>query len=132
MANIKEHFDINQIIGIKFHPERSAGYSWVEAEPEKRIFFGLIPWRYGRPAGFTDAGSPLQWIYTEEDLKSYGYKVYSFDERINDRVCEKPYVVVYLAHELQISKKFETDSEAEEWVDQLKEKSGKSFEVIKH
>lgn len=132
MSRIKEHFDVDQIIGVKFFPETAAGYEWVEATPEKRIFFGLIPWRPGRPAGFLDLGSYDGTIYTEETLKGYGYKVYSYEERIAQRVCNKPYVTVYLSHELQVSKRFETDKEAESWIEWLKNTTGKVFEVINH
>ena len=132
MANIKEHFDVEQIIGVKFFPESKAGFDWVEATPEKRIFFGLIPWRSGRPAGFLDLRSYDRTIYTEESLNGYGYKVYSYEERIAQRVCNKPYVTVYLSHDLQVTKRFETDLEAESWIEEIKVTSEKTFEVINH
>jgi hypothetical protein len=132
MANIKEHFDVEQIIGVKFFPESKAGFDWVEAIPEKRIFFGLIPWRSGRPAGFLDLRSYDGTIYTEKQLKGYGYKVYSYNERVQQRVCNKPYVTIYLSHDLQVTKRFETDVEAESWIGEIKAASGKVFEVINH
>jgi len=37
---IEETFDINEIIGIKLTEESEVGnYEWVDAVPEKRIFF---------------------------------------------------------------------------------------------
>jgi hypothetical protein len=130
MAKIQEHFDVNEIIGIKFFPERDARYEWVEATKEKRIFFGLIKTRSATPAGFLDTGSWDGAIYTEEKLIGYGYKVYTTDERINNRVTEKPYVRVYLSHELETHKKFETNEEALAWIDELKATSGKTFEIV--
>lgn len=132
MTNIKEHFDVDQIIGVKFFPETAAGYDWVEAIPEKRTFFGLILLKSGRPAGFLDRGSWDGTVYSEEALKGYGYKVYSYEERVAQRVCNKPYVTVYLSHDLQVTKRFEKDKEAESWIEWLKNTTGKTFEVINH
>lgn len=130
MGNIKEHFDLDQIISVRFISEREAGFEWVEAIPEKRIFFGLIRWRSGRPAGFLRQGTWEEIIYTEEALKGYDYKVYPYEERVNQRVCHKPYVTVYLSHDLQVTKSFETDAEAESWIEKIKAESGKTFEVV--
>lgn len=132
MTNIKEHFDVDQIVGVKFFPERPERFIWVEATPEERILFGLIKWRSAVPAGFLNEGYFDQRIYTEDELKGYGYNVYSWDKRIHDRVCNKPYVTVYLSHGLEVSKRFRTDEEAELWIDELKAASGKTFEIINH
>ena len=130
MAKIQEHFDVNEIIGIKLFFEREARFEWVEAKPEKRGFFGLIKTRSATPAGFLDKGSFDGTIYSDEELIGYGYKVYTTDERINNRVTEKPYVRIYLSHGLESHKKFETDEEASAWVDELKATSGKTFEIV--
>lgn len=130
MGNIKEHFDLDQIISVRFISEREAGFEWVEAIPEKRIFFGLIRWRSGRPAGFLNRDSWNGTVYSEEALKRYDYRVYSYEERVAQRVCHKPYVTVYLSYDLQVTKSFETDAEAESWIEKIKAESGKTFEVV--
>jgi hypothetical protein len=130
MTKIQEHFDVNEIIRIKFFPEHDSRFEWVEATQEKRVFFGLIKTRSATPAGFLDKGSFDGTIYSEGDLIDYGYKVYTTDERINNRVTEKPYVRVYLSHELETHKKFETDEQALEWINELKATSGKTFEIV--
>ena len=61
-----------------------------------------------------------------------GYLVYPWGEKINDRVCYKPYVTVYLKHEVEVIQYFETEKEASRWVESLKTKSGRDFEVISH
>lgn len=128
---IEEHFDVSQIVGIKFYPESNTYYNWVDAEPEARTFFGLIKVRSAIPAGFTDPTSIFDNRYSEDELKNYGYNVYSTDERVsNHRVCNKPHVIVYLTHKLQVSKKFDTDALAKKWIYELKAKSAKSFEII--
>jgi hypothetical protein len=127
----QEHFDIDQIIGIELIYEKPAGeFDWVDATPEKRKFFGLIKVRSARPAGFLDYGSFQETIYTEEELKEYGYKVYPHSERIVKRVCRKPYVKVHLPHDLCVTQTFESDDLAKGWVDELKSTSGKTFEVV--
>ena len=130
---IKETFDINEIIGIKLTEESvNVNYEWVDAVPEKRIFFGLIKTQSAAPAGFLDLNSWRGEIYTEKELVDHGYKVYTTDERISSRVCRKPHVKVYLSHDLTVEKVFETNSEARTWIDQLKLKSGKTFETVVH
>ena len=137
---VEETFDINEIIGIKLTEESEVGnYEWVDAVPEKRIFFGLIKTQSASPAGFLDLHSWEGGIYTVEELEEYGYKVYIMDERIISKllpqepmVFRKPHVKIYLSHELTVEKVFETNREARSWVDQLKLKSGKTFETVVH
>ena len=132
MSSTQEHFNLKEIIGIKIIPERDAYFVWVDAVPEKRVFFGLIKSRSAKPGGFMDTSSYDETIYTEEELIRYGYKVYSYEERIEERVCEKPVVTVYLSHDIKCTKKFESDKEALEWVERIKKESGLSFEVVIH
>jgi hypothetical protein len=127
----KEYFDVSRIVSVYFRSETPCTYYyWVESEPIKK-FFGLID--TGR---FTETGwcDNRDWkdgiIYTEDEIRSYGYKIYSTDERINDRICHKAYVKVDLTHDNQIEQSFETDADAEAWIQSLKEKSGKTFEVV--
>ena len=130
---IKESFDINEIIGIKLTEEtESMSYEWVDAVPEKRIFFGLIKTKSATPAGFLDLCSWKDAIYSAEELEAYGYKVYTTDERISSRVCRKPHVKIYLSHELTVEKVFETNQEAQAWIEELKSTSGKTFETVVH
>jgi hypothetical protein len=77
-----------------------------------------------------DLGCYTGTIYSAEKLINNGYKVYTTDERINNRVTEKPYVRVYLRHDQEVYRKFETDVEALSWIDELKATSGKTFEII--
>jgi hypothetical protein len=130
---IQEHFDPSQIVKIRFTPERPTSFHWVEAKPEIRSFFGLRVKQKATPAGFEDKNSCFdKGFYSEEDLKRFGYLVYPWGERINDRVCNKPYVEVYLKHENYVNQRFETEKEALEWVESLKDSSGRDFEVITH
>jgi hypothetical protein len=127
MKNIEYHFDVNSVIGIKFVKESYTSFVWVEEKIKKR-FLGK-PKIY--PAGFIDTSSYRGNIYTEGELLELGYKVYGFDERVNNLVCRKPYVVIYFGHKLTSDLSFESDEMATEWIEGLKNKSGKTFEVIK-
>lgn len=130
---IQEHFDPSQIIKIKFFPERPSSFYWEEAKPEIRSFFGLRVKQKATPAGFADRDTWFEKkFYSEDEIKRFGYLIYPWGERINDRVCHKPYVTVYLKHEIQITQTFETEKEASRWVESLKTKSEKDFEVISH
>ena len=129
----QEHFDVNEIIGIKLIQERPAGeFQWVEAKPEERTFFGLIKVRSAQPAGFLDHSSFQETIYTEKELKDYGYTVYPYSERVNSRVCRKPYVTVYLPHDLSVQRTFESNEKASAWIEELKATSGKTFEIVNY
>ena len=129
MANFKtkEHFNTDEIVSILFIPERvDNGFEWIESRPIKK-FFGLI-----NTGKFTQAGWFGDWdgrTYTDEQLRNYGYKVYTTDERVNDRVCKFAKVKVYLTHDNEVEQTFETDEDAEIWVEHLKTTSGKNFAV---
>jgi hypothetical protein len=127
MKNKEYHFDVNSVIGIKFVKEEPCEwFIWKEEIVKKRLFGKLKIY----PAGFYDESSYREHIWTKEELLERGYKVYDWDERVNNRVCSKPYVVVYLGHKLEVNHTFESDEIASEWIKNLKLTSGKTFEII--
>jgi hypothetical protein len=125
----KEYFDVSRIVSIHFTVERPAyKFCWVDRKPIKR-FFGFI-----NTGKFTEPGwiNQHDWgeiIYTDEEIRNSGYKVYTKDERINDRVCYFPHVKVYLTDDNTIEQVFKSNEEAEAWVENLKTTSGKDFAV---
>lgn len=126
----KEYFNVDRIVSILYTPEKPANeYFWVDPKPIKR-FFGLID-----TGKFTEAGWYTYYSsrpYTTEVLRSYGYIVYDTDERINERVCNKAMVKVYLTDDNIIEQSFDSNQKAEEWIELLKTTSGKTFEVATH
>jgi hypothetical protein len=123
-----EYFNTNKIVSIHFTPEKTSERFYFEDRKPIKKFFGLInTGRFTQP-GWVDY---YDWDskYTDEELRKQGYKVYTTDERINDRVCVKATVKVYLAHDNTIVQEFETDDEAEFWIENLKTISGKNFAV---
>ena len=126
----KEYFDVSRIVSVYFRQETTCtNFYWVMSEPIKR-FFGLFDTGRFTEAGWCDNRDWDEVLYTEDEIRSRGYKVYSTDERINERISHKAYVKVYLTHDNIIEQSFETDAEAEAWIGSLKEKSGKTFEVV--
>ena len=125
----KEYFDVSRIVSIHFTVERPAyKFCWVDRKPIKR-FFGLI-----NTGKFTEPGwiNQHDWgeiIYTDEEIRNYGYKVYTTDERINERVCCFAHVKVYLTDDNTIKQVFKTNEEAQAWIEYLITKSGKDFSV---
>ena len=125
----KEYFDVSRIVSAYFIPEHTeTKFYWQDSKPIT-TFFGLINTGRFTEAGWFNACDWNEELYTEDEIRNYGYKVYSTDERINERICHKAYVKVYLTHDKTIKQTFETDKEAEAWIELLKEKSGKTFEV---
>jgi hypothetical protein len=127
---IKEYFDVSRILSIFYRPEEPVYWiSWVESKPIKK-FFGLYNTGRFTEAGWFDNSEWDETTYTDDDMRKRGFIVYDKDERINDRICRKAYVKVYLTHDNSIEQSFDSDKQAEEWIETLKEKSGKAFEVV--
>lgn len=126
----KEYFDVDRIVTISLFGEIDAGYEWVEPQPIKR-FFGLIDTGRFTPAGYVSTPNDSS-IYTEENLRGYGYKVYSRDERIVNNVVNKPYVKVDLEHDNSLTVRFETEDEMLKWVDEIKALSKKVFVLVNY
>ncbi len=131
---MKTEFDIDRIIKIEIYPARKERHTWLPRK-QKRILFGLIPINSYYREGWYNYGF-YQECYesscmdarpsTKEELIKYGYIVLD-----NNEVYRKPYVSVFLESKCHVNKTFETYPEAIRWVNELKEKSKKSFETIK-
>ena len=131
---MEQHFDISRIIGIELRGITKTSYRWLPRK-QKTFFFGLIKRNSWYNEGYYDHGCYEEcyesgcWDaseYTAEELRGYGYVV---DESTRT-VYNKPNVTVFLEGEYKIYRKFESDSEASEWVNGLKKRSGKEFEII--
>lgn len=126
----KEYFDVDRIVTISLFGETDAGYEWVEPQPIKR-FFGLIDTGRFTIAGYVSTRYDSS-IYTEEELRGYGYKVYSRNERIVNNVVDKPYVKVDLEHDNSLTIKFENEDEMLNWVNDIKILSKKLFMLVNY
>jgi hypothetical protein len=131
---MEQHFDISRIIGIELRGITKTSYRWLPRK-QKTFFFGLIKRNSWYNEGYYDHGCYEEcyesgcWDaseYTTEELRGYGYVV---DESTRT-VYNKPNVTVFLEGECKVYQNFDSESEASEWVDDLRRVSGKDFEVI--
>jgi hypothetical protein len=124
------NFNLSAIILIKLYKESvCTHWLWRESKPIKTIF-GLIDTGRVTEAGFEDMSSLSTDVYTDEELKEYGYKVYTMSERVNSRVANKPYVEIILSHKQTVYRKFENDDDAVKYIEHLKAISDIKFETI--
>jgi hypothetical protein len=119
-----EHFNVSAVIGIKIYPERKAGYEWEEAQPEKRTFFGLFKVQESKPAGYRDIDYQGETRYTTEQLLGRGYKITPEKE-----VLRKCYVMVFLTHDIEVTREFDRQADAVLWAESIMKLSGNEFMV---
>jgi hypothetical protein len=125
MSKSEYHFDARAIVAIHFTKERPSRYVWAPAEPAKSSFFGLCK----TPAikeGWLDPTCWSESRYTLDELKEYDYILR------NGEIYNKCHITVYLTSKYQVSKTFETETEASAWIEAIKVKAGKIFQVIEH
>jgi hypothetical protein len=120
------HFKLDSITRItlvKRKPNRD--YYWADARPEKRGFFGLILLQKALPAGWTYSGDERYSL--ADDILRYNW--YGFDEAKNE-IYIKPYVEIRLLEQGEISHRFNSDSDAITWIDDIVAQAGSKFVVI--
>jgi len=132
---MEQHFDIARIIGAKIVDARQTSHRWLPAK-QKTWFFGLFKRSSWHSEGFYSNGC-YQECYesgcwdatpsTKQQLEEQGYQVDGWNN-----VYNKPHVTIYLEHECQVTKSFDSYTEAQDWVEELKAISGKVFEIVKY
>jgi len=124
----KHYFELAKVDSITLTLERECGYSWFPEIPSRpRTFCGItigtIP---SVPAGWSDWEDGY-------DRKTSGYfeeySWYRVDE-INKKIYHKSHVEITFGYKQSLSTQFESNEEAQEWVDELIESSDKHFHVI--
>lgn len=140
-------FDVNLIGQINFRPSYcSDTYKWREEEktPKYKRFLLFFKVRDGvdvKPAGFYEKrsgyyGNPYYLHISEEYLIKCGYLIKEIGNHdgisYRKEVWSRAYVEVSLGYKSAIGNSFDTDQEAKDWIDKLKQMSGKTFEVITH
>lgn len=139
------HFDVNLISKINYRKSyHKKDYVWREEEtvPKYKTFLLIFNVRDGfevKPAGFYEEKSHLfyendpVYVYVPNDyILKFGYLIKEFGnlQCYRKEVWNKPYVEVSLGYKSSVGKYFDSDQEALDWIDKLKELSGKTFEVI--
>jgi len=124
---IKYYFDLDKVTSISCRLEEKSGYKWCdEVKPQPRYFLGF-------KIGLT-GGKPAGWSYEDDDCRratSYfdDYKSYKVD-LVNKKITYKPRVTAFLGYKDYYTNYFDTDQQAQAYVDELVSKSKKNFQVI--
>ena len=134
-SELEQHFDVSRIIGIELRTVSEARYTWLEREQKTRLF-GLIKrdayysegyYNYGqRRECYGENGCWDAHAYSAESLRESGYIV----DDSTKTVYNKAHVTVFLEAECKVSAHFDSNTEASEWVSNLRLTSGKTFEII--
>lgn len=121
------HFDVNLIVKVKFRKRtKNDRYVYVHSKPIRR-FFGLLEPKEHTKEGYLDLGSYYHDIYSAEYLKLNGKLV----DTVNRIVYDKPWVEVMFGHGVDsVTRVFQTEFAAKEWVTELLALSEKRFETI--
>jgi hypothetical protein len=125
---IKYYFDLDKVSSIRLKLEAESEYKWYdEIKPQPKINF------LGIQYGMTEA-IPAGWGYEDSHWRygpSYfeGYKQYRVDLATKE-VSIRPKVTVFLGYKDSYTSYFDTDQEAQAYVDDLISKSTKNFQVI--
>ena len=131
----KHYFELDKVDSIILTTEReSDDYYWKEAVPTRpRRFLGFIP--IGTlpevPAGWSEYEEEEEYEYRCRKQTSYfdQYTWYRVDEKTK-QLFIKPHVEVRFGYKQSISNRFESDVEAQAWIDELISGSKKKFHVI--
>jgi len=125
----KNYFQLDKVHSITLTYERESSYKWYAEIPAKpKInFLGI---QYGMteavPAGWSDyegGAWPKHTSYFD------GYKWYRVDE-VNKKIYHKAHVDIRFSYKEGIGHNFDSNQEAQQWVDELIASSDKKFTVI--
>jgi hypothetical protein len=124
----KNYFETEKIQTVTLSMETLSGMKWLEERPEKlRKFLGITISKELRLKEGWGYGTYRERYTTEELAKEYPYL--RVDEK-EQKVYNKSYVSIYFSYKHSIGARFESNDEAQEYVDELIEQSGRIFNVI--
>lgn len=124
----KNYFQLDLVHSITLTYERESSYKWYAEVPAKpKTFLGI---QYGMtkaiPGGWSDYEGgrwPVPTSYFD------GYKWYRVDEA-NKKIYNKAHVNIRFSYKEGIGQNFNSNEEAQKWVDELILSSDKKFTVI--
>ena len=124
----KYYFNLDKVSSIHLRLEEVSDYKWFEEiKPQPRYFLGFkIGSTKGVKAGWCEYDDS-DWRKDTEYFNDYKFYRVDFENRI---VFIRPKVTIYLNNSDRYSSYFDTDQEAQQYVDDLVEKSTKNFQVI--
>ena len=124
----KYYFNLDKVSSIHLRLEEVSDYRWFdEIKPQPRYFLGFkIGSTKGVKAGWGEYDDS-DWRKDTEYFDDYEFYRVDLDSKT---VFVKPKVVIYLNNSDRYSSYFDTDQEAQQYVDDLVNKSNKNFQVI--
>lgn len=124
---IKYYFDLDKVTSISYKLEEKSGYEWCdEVKSQSRYFLGFqIGQTNGKPAGWSWEGDNCRRATSYFD----DYKSYKVD-LVNKKVTIRPRVTVVLGYKDSYTNYFDTDYQAQAYVDELIVNSKKNFQVM--
>lgn len=124
----KNYFETDKIQTVTLTMETLSGMKWLEERPEKTCkFLGITISRELRlKEGW--GYSTYRERYTTEELAKE-WPSHRVDEK-EKKVYNKSYVSIYFIYKHSIGARFDSNEEAQEYVDELIEQSGRIFNVI--
>jgi hypothetical protein len=131
----KNYFELDKVNSITLTMEKESGYKWFSKIPAKpKTFLGI---RYGMepeiPAGWNqdidDDGKEYRPWWRKQSSYFEDYKWYKVDE-VNKKIFIKPHVEIRFGYKQSIGQNFNSNEEAQSWVDELIQSSDKQFHVI--
>ena len=124
----QHYFETDKIQTVTLTQETEAGMNWYEERPEK--IFKFLMFAVGRIPR-ADAG--WAWDVNRERYSSDVIRKENPYLRIDERemkVYNKAHVSIYFSYKHSLGCRFESNEEAQQYVDKLIEDSGRKFNVI--
>jgi hypothetical protein len=129
----KHYFELDKVDSITLTVERNSGFMWKEAIPAtpKKFLGFTIGTKPAVPAGWAEYEEEDKYDLRRRVQSSYfeNYKFYRVDESAK-KVWHKAHAEVRFGYKQSIGKQFESNEEAQAWVDELIASSEKKFQVI--
>lgn len=134
----KHYFELDKVDSITLTHETESSYRWfpeIPARPKTFLGFKTGKMHPAVPAGWNnniaDNGSELQYRLWDRKQSTYfkDYEWYRVDELLC-RVYNKAHVEIRFGYKQTFGVRFESNEEAQEWVDDLISSSDKEFHVI--
>lgn len=129
----KYYFELDKVESITLTPERETSFRWMPSIPAKpKKFLGI---KYGMepeiPAGWNDYikedGTDR---YPRERRQSTYFEDYSWYKVTPFRIHNKAHVDIYLGYKHSLGMRFDSNEEAQAYVDDLINSTDKKFHVI--
>ena len=130
----KNYFELDKVESITFTTEREdVDYFWKEAVSKRpKKFLGItIGTRPEVPAGWSEYEKENEYDLRRRKTEEYfaQYSWYRIDQKTK-QIFIKPHVEIRFGYKHCIGQRFESDAEAQEWIDELIATSDKQFHVI--